>query len=148
MSENTGNSRIAAEATFSLWVTCYYLLSLVQSPSSDQTRLRSLFIVYLFTCYPHCSLCWFRPESKVSKLLIFCSWKSPNLNSESVTMEMEPVNHSWYLTPSLLLLIHSPAALLGTPLDQLLSSELPYFKAQIQKAAGNMPQRFRSMLTQ
>lgn len=47
MLENTGNSRIAAEATFSLRVIIYYLLSLVQSPSSDQTRIRSLFI-FLF----------------------------------------------------------------------------------------------------
>lgn len=39
-------SRIAAEATFSLRVIIY-LLSLVQSPSADQTRIRSLFI-FLF----------------------------------------------------------------------------------------------------
>lgn len=58
-------SRIAAEATFSLRVIIY-LLSLVQSPSSDQTRIRSLFIffIYLLTHYPHYSFCWFRPEAK------------------------------------------------------------------------------------
>lgn len=37
-------------------VIIYYLFSLVQSHSSDQTRLRSLFIC-LLTRYPHYSLC-------------------------------------------------------------------------------------------
>lgn len=76
--------------------TCNYLLSLVQSPSSDQTRIRSLFIFYLFT-YSLSSLLTLLVQARgeATKLLFFCSWKSPNLNSESVTISgaTDPKSH-------------------------------------------------------